>query len=292
MPTSVMSTFGERFEPWSLPTIPGETADQSERRRNSAYFDWQLNEIVPQWHAKFPPIDFAGKSVLDLGCGHGALATDLILRGAAKVVGVDLDAGRVDFGTHYINDRFADVSRQILLQCCDISTLSGSFDIVISKDTFEHIRDLPVTVGHIYRLLKPGGLLVVGTAPLYYSPYGDHGVFWGSRSVPWLPVFLPEKYLLTLARSRRLTTAISVDELGLNKLTPSGFRGLFSSSSWTITSLSYNVGQKRLLSILRVLRVIPFVERFFTVSIYSIIAKVGSGDVADHHPVIGPVVER
>ena len=58
------------------------------------------------------------------------------------------------------------------------------FDVVVSRDTFEHIHDLPEVLRHLARLLRPEGRVYVGFGPLYRSPFGDHGLL-GLR-LPWL----------------------------------------------------------------------------------------------------------
>jgi 2-polyprenyl-3-methyl-5-hydroxy-6-metoxy-1,4-benzoquinol methylase len=38
---------------------------------------------------------------------------------------------------------------------------AASFDVILALDVLEHVRDLPGTVHHLVRLLRPGGQLIV-----------------------------------------------------------------------------------------------------------------------------------
>jgi SAM-dependent methyltransferase len=52
-----------------------------------------------------------------------------------------------------------------------------SFDLAFSSCAFEHIRDLPVALGEIKRVLRPGGVLVTSFAPIWSCAVGHH--LWG-----------------------------------------------------------------------------------------------------------------
>src|ERR1700741_2073700 len=92
-------------------------------------------------------INFQNTSVIELGCGHGTLCVDLAKRGARNVVGFDLDEERISFAKDFIPKKYPELTDGITFQCQDICTyqsddLDGSFDFIVSKDTFEHILDL------------------------------------------------------------------------------------------------------------------------------------------------------
>ncbi len=62
----------------------------------------------------------------------------------------------------------------------------------------------------------------------------------------------------------------SAADLGLNKLTPSEFRALMRSVQWSTLTVRYNRGGKAMMKLFNVLRRIPGLERYFTVSIYAV----------------------
>jgi SAM-dependent methyltransferase len=93
-------------------------------------------------------------SLIDVGCGNGALLRYLSGRPASKPValtGVDLVANGPEAGIEFIQgDIFLlDVARQ--------------FSIVVSLMTIEHIADIRGFVRRLRALAKPGGLVVINT---------------------------------------------------------------------------------------------------------------------------------
>lgn len=72
--------------------------------------------------------DLAGAGVLDVGCGTGATAAQLIERGAAHVLGVDLSVPMIDAAR-------ATVGARVRFEVADAAELepAGSFDVVFSR---------------------------------------------------------------------------------------------------------------------------------------------------------------
>ena len=167
---------GENVVPWKIPQLPGETENALAYRRGEAMFAYQRSSTDQFWSRIAPLPDVQGSRVLDLGCGRGVLSVDLARRGATEVLGLDLDTDAISFAGKYVPDTFHDLIDKVSFVSEDIACLPGEerFDFVFSKDAFEHIIDLTGVVGHIHRLLKPGSQLILGTSPLYYSPFGDH----------------------------------------------------------------------------------------------------------------------
>jgi SAM-dependent methyltransferase len=107
--------------------------------------------------------NIAGCSVLDIGCGLGAVDELLITRhGARAVLGVDVDPGLLATMTQRIER--AGLSAQITSRCVEPGPLplaAGSFDVVFSKDAIVQIPDKAALFADAYRLLRPGGSLIV-----------------------------------------------------------------------------------------------------------------------------------
>jgi SAM-dependent methyltransferase len=142
------------------------------------------------WNAKFwgrmvEPISLRSARCLDLGCGVGALTTDLVRRGAEHAVGIDPNEDRIRVARIAAQALHPDVADRVDFLARTIQSLEGraAFDVVVSRDTFEHIHDLPEVLVDVARLLKPDGRVYVGFGPLYRSPFGDHGLL-GLR-IPW-----------------------------------------------------------------------------------------------------------
>src|SRR3954453_18372157 len=95
-----------------------------------------------RFFARYPPtLSVAGKSVLDYGCGSAATSVWAARHGARRVLGVDianLDGVRELLRT--TPGGSADVIE--LRQISDPADIGDErFDVVISKNTFEHVSD-------------------------------------------------------------------------------------------------------------------------------------------------------
>jgi SAM-dependent methyltransferase len=259
--------------PWKIAPQPGETEAALLYRRSRAMFAYQRGSTDEYWRRIDPTPDLNGARVLDLGCGHGVLTVDLAQRGASEVLGLDLDTEAISFAGDYVPAEYPSIREKVRFVAHDIADLSGSdrFDYVFSKDAFEHILDLEGVVSHIHRLLKPGGQLILGTSPLYYSPFGDHDLI-GHR-VPWLTA-LPEKPLFRFAAWKTGMHWRNAADAGLNRMTPAKFRSLFQPADWHVEMIKYNVGMSpKMAPLFDALRKIPPIEKYTTVSIYALIRK-------------------
>ena len=96
------------------------------------------------------PADLTGRRVLDAGCGTGALAVDLALRGA-HVVGVDLSPNLVRVATERLP---AELRRLVTFESGDmLSEKLGGFDHVVAMDSLIHYEaaDLVDTLDRLSR---------------------------------------------------------------------------------------------------------------------------------------------
>ena len=257
--------------PWLLVPLPGETAAQTSKRRDEAYFAWQLTDNGEWLRRISRDIDFKGKRVLDVGCGHGALSVLMAQLGASKVVGVDLDKGRVDFANRNVAANFSEFMNVLSFEPIDVARLEGEYDVVVSKDTFEHIDDLEDMLDHIFRLLVPGGVLASGFGPLYYSPFGDHGRF--HLGLPWLHAVIPEAILGAMASRREGRPIRGASDVGLNKLTTPALGEFLAHQAWANVDIRFNQGSKQLFKLFDLIRKAPMFEKYFTVNAYLLARK-------------------
>jgi ubiquinone/menaquinone biosynthesis C-methylase UbiE len=104
--------------------------------------------------------DVHGRTVLDVGCGDGDLALQLVERGAT-VTGVDASAAMIDAARMRAKRHGVDIAFNV----CSAEHLPfgpGQFDIVTAITILCFVTDARPVFQEIARVLKPGGRLVVG----------------------------------------------------------------------------------------------------------------------------------
>ncbi|EUA11418.1 methyltransferase domain protein [Mycobacterium kansasii 732] len=238
------------------------------------YFESQSQSNEEYWRrlGTAPP-DWTGKRVLDVGCGVGALSIEMAQAGA-MVLGVDLDENLIAFADRNLVQRFPQVRERVTFRAVDALSLpvAEPFDVIVSKDTFEHAPDVASLLKALDKhLVRPDGILYVGFSPLYYSPYGDHGRT--GLKVPWAHAVLPKRVVYAAAARHNGHPVSSLLDIGLNGTTPDQFRAAFDECGLRLIHLAYNCGDKRLLPVLdKARKRFPRLDRFTTVSIYAVFA--------------------
>lgn len=159
---------------------------------------------------------FAGRRVLDLGCGYGWHCVWAAEHGAAEVVGADISRRMLEVA------RAKTDSPAVRYECAameDLDYPEGAFDLALSSLAFHYVADWPALVKKIRRWLVPGGDFVFsvehpvftaqGTQDWYYGPDGeilhfpvDNYYYEGRREA----VFLGEK---VIKYHRTLTTYVN-----------------------------------------------------------------------------------
>jgi 2-polyprenyl-3-methyl-5-hydroxy-6-metoxy-1,4-benzoquinol methylase/glycosyltransferase involved in cell wall biosynthesis len=127
----------------------------------------------------FPRYQLAGslahrKTILDLGCGTGYGTALLARKGAASVLGLDIDQSTIEWAER--------AHRENNLSFCVRSDLgagfaSESFDLITCFEMIEHVTE-PVqraTIASVARLLKKNGVLLISTPnPVVTKLYGEN----------------------------------------------------------------------------------------------------------------------
>jgi SAM-dependent methyltransferase len=100
-----------------------------------------------------------GIKVLDVGCGVGAEIIELSYLGA-NCFGLDADKDRIRLINH-IRDEFGLSATGVHGDACYLPFNDEAFDVVMSFEFFEHVRDLDAAMKEQIRVLKRGGRLVI-----------------------------------------------------------------------------------------------------------------------------------
>ena len=118
--------------------------------------------------------DLKGKHVLDIGCGVGGVDVMLARDHGCSIIGIDVEAPLIERGKKRVAG--AGLEDSIYLRLVEPGPLpldDVSVDVVFSKDVWIHIPDKPALLADVYRVLKPGGLLLAADwccGPDPYSP--------------------------------------------------------------------------------------------------------------------------
>lgn len=110
--------------------------------------------------------------VLDSGCGGGGTAVSLGEE-AALAIGLDLDGRFFGSGTRLATEK--GIARATFVQGNGQSLpfAAGAFDLVLSHSVIEHVMDAGAYLRECHRVLQPGGVLYLSTAP-FLSLAGAH----------------------------------------------------------------------------------------------------------------------
>jgi phosphoethanolamine N-methyltransferase len=107
--------------------------------------------------------NIAGCKVLDVGSGTGGPAVALVQEhGAREVIGIDLDPRNIETSSQRV--RHLHLEDRIQFQLVDLGPLpfaENTFDVVFSKDSLIHTPDKAALYAEIWRVLRPGGLLLI-----------------------------------------------------------------------------------------------------------------------------------
>ena len=209
--------------------------------------------------------EWRGKAVLDFGCGYGAMSARAAEGGAARVVGLDINSDQIRRAREFVK------SEGIVFYDTDVANVDDSFDLILTKDTFEHVDDIDLILRLLTDRLAADGEIWAGFSPLYNSPWGDHGRLNLPR-VPWLHT-LPWPLVGRLANRPDRPDLRSIKDVGMNGLTPQGFRRAVRAAGLHFASVQYNAGDQALLRLLEALRRIPPLEKYATVSIYAVLRR-------------------
>src|SRR5215831_4024956 len=142
--------------------------------------------------------EFAGKRVLDFGCGSGASTIVLgRILPPCEIVGVELEGRLLRIAELRAQHLGAWRTRFIQSPSGDsVPEGLGLFDYVVFSAVFEHLlpRERTVVLPNIWSCLKPGGILFLNQTPYRYSPFEVHTTY--------LPMinYLPDGLALRVAR--------------------------------------------------------------------------------------------
>jgi SAM-dependent methyltransferase len=128
---------------------------EKEELRDVTVSGWPKNRVEA-----IVAMDGTGDRVLDIGCGNGFLLHQFRKR-YKTLVGLEYSPKRLSQASINLTGlEFIPISGSAE-DMVDIE--SNSIDSIISADTIEHIPDVYAAAAEMFRVLKPGGQLVINT---------------------------------------------------------------------------------------------------------------------------------
>ncbi len=164
-----------------------------------AYSKWEMANAMREYETYYEPLQaFTAKTVLDLGCGEGGKTVYYASKQPKLIVGVDVDATKIDRAKRFSNIMHVESCCCFLVNNAENCAFpSSSFDTILSEDCFEHYPNPEAVLNEAHRLLRPGGLLIVRFVT-YYNLDGPH--LFNFIRLPWAHLVFSDETLIKATR--------------------------------------------------------------------------------------------
>jgi SAM-dependent methyltransferase len=118
-------------------------------------------------------VKLAGAVVLVDGCGVGAYAGQIVRRYTPHVDALDIEVERVVAAR-------AEAPRALVAAAEHLPYPANRYDVVLSNEVLEHVRDDAAAAAEMVRVTRPGGRIVV-FCPNRWYPFETHGHYWRGK---------------------------------------------------------------------------------------------------------------
>ena len=238
--------------------------------------------LVKQFLDRFPiHKSYINKDVLDFGSGTGCLCFELVDK-CGSITRIDVDTILHQYSKQKLKNHYEHYNNKIIFLNKSLKDLeSASFDIIFSKDVFEHVQDSGALLHEMYRILKPGGECLIGFGPLWYSPFGDHGIVKSAFgfTLPWLHLVIGKKNMVrafnySLLHEKKFSKQYITDlSTYLNFKSGDYFRHLVEQSDFEIIWYDQNINENWFVNLFKDFLTKTKWSRFFIRNIYCILKK-------------------
>ncbi|MDC0938112.1 class I SAM-dependent methyltransferase [Pelagibacteraceae bacterium] len=243
------------------------------KKKDLDYFNYGQIENEKFWRRLGERPNLDNKSILDFGCGHGSLCIDLVNNGAGFVTGIDLEDDLLTFANENLNNNFYQLKSKIEFKKKNLldDKFNQEFDLIVTKDTFEHTIDLPKILDKFYDLLKMNGKVYIGFGPLYNFYNGDHGRT--QLKFPWLHVILSDEFIVNRLNKRNKIQINKIEDLGLSKYSFKEYKDMFKNSKFEIEYFATNKSDHPVSKLFNFLSKFRFFREYCTYNIYCVLKK-------------------
>lgn len=136
---------------------------------------------------------------LDCGCADGGYTAALVDLGAESAVGIDTQEERIVQARD--RERTHPTVRFLCASAESLPFPEAAFDNVLLNEVLEHVTDEAQTLREIYRVLRPGGYLII-SSPNRWFPFEGHGMQIGQHKInipipllPWIPNRIAQRFM-------------------------------------------------------------------------------------------------
>ncbi|MCX2719217.1 bifunctional demethylmenaquinone methyltransferase/2-methoxy-6-polyprenyl-1,4-benzoquinol methylase UbiE [Lentiprolixibacter aurantiacus] len=154
---------------------PYKESEEGKKKQVTRMFDTisgeydRLNRVISfgtdvRWRKRVVGIltEKKPKRILDIATGTGDLAIALKETGAEKIVGLDISPGMLEIGKKKVKDQSLDDRIEMVIGDSEaLDFQDATFDAATVAFGVRNFEDLGKGLKEIYRVLKPGGTLVV-----------------------------------------------------------------------------------------------------------------------------------
>jgi|SRR5688572_4091609 len=142
---------------------------------------------VRTWYGPEFELTLNQRVFCDFGCGGGFVPLQAAELGALKAYGVDIYPAKFAGAQQKARERGLPV--EYVTSADQMPT--GSVDVALSQNSFEHFQDPAAILDGIFAMLKPGGTFYCHFGPPWKHPFGVHHYFmvrW-----PWMHLLFSEE---------------------------------------------------------------------------------------------------
>jgi arsenite methyltransferase len=141
----------------------GSVFDQDASRKLEATY--QTPDVIAQRAATLQALALqAGERVVDVGSGPGLLAAEMAAQvgPAGRVVGLDLSDSMLALSRERRGDLATSKCLRFLkADAARLPFADRMFDVAVSTQVYEYVPDVPAALVELYRVLRPGGRVVI-----------------------------------------------------------------------------------------------------------------------------------
>lgn len=155
------------------------------------YFEQQYNNtkkhILPFIAKQLP--NLSNLNVLEIGCGEGGVLK-VFYENGCNITGVDLATNKIENAIKYYADLPSTGSYSFLAENIYNIDLERfpSFDLIILKDTIEHIYDQAKLIGFLKLILNQNGIIFFAFPP-WQMPWGGHQQICNNKIAAFFPYY-------------------------------------------------------------------------------------------------------